>query len=65
MARVGARTHLDEDQGAVAIAQDQIDFAAARTRPAHDSIIARHQPQAGALQVGQRLVLGRAAASLA
>jgi hypothetical protein len=65
MARIGPRTHFDEDQRAVAVAHDEVDFTAARARPARDSIIARHQRQAGALQVGERPILGRAAAGLA
>lgn len=49
-----AHPHLDEDQRAVALVQDQVDLAAARPRAARDSIIALDQPQAGALQMGQR-----------
>ena len=52
--RGGAHAHLDEHQRAVALAQDQVDLAAARPRAARDSIIALDQPQAGALQMGQR-----------
>ena len=40
VARVAARPHLDEHQRAVAIAQDQVDLAAARARAARDPIIA-------------------------
>jgi len=65
MPRVGARAHLDEDQRAVATAHDQVDFAAARVGPTRDPIIARHQHQPGAPQVGQCRVLGRATAGLA
>ena len=64
MARVGTRAHLDEHQRAVALAQDQVDLAAARVRPARDPIIALDQRQALALQVRQRARLGRVAALL-
>ena len=61
MARAGASAHFAEHQGAVCVAQDQIDLAAARARAAGDPIIAPHQGQAALLQPGQRQVLGRRA----
>ena len=63
MRGAGARAHLDEDQRAVALAQDQVDLAAARVRAAGDPIIALHQREALALQVGQRQRLGLVARS--
>jgi hypothetical protein len=51
MAASRARAHLDEHQRAVAVAQDQVDLAAARPGPARDPIIALHQHQARALQM--------------
>ena len=52
---VGAPAHLDEDQRAVGVAQDQVDFTpAAPGRP----IIAHQQPQARALQMLQGAVFG-------
>jgi hypothetical protein len=60
-----ARAHLDEDQRAVAVAQDQVDLAAARRGPARDPIIALHQPQAARLQPGPGRGLGRVAELLA
>ena len=58
VAGIAPRPHLDEDQGAVAIAQDQVDLAAARARAAGDPIIAPHQRQAVGRQVRQRPRLG-------
>ena len=49
--RLGARAHLDEDQRAVAIAQDQVDLRAARMGAARDPIIALHEREALALQI--------------
>jgi hypothetical protein len=46
VAPVRTRTHFHEDQRAVAVAQDQVDLAAARPGPARDPIIARHERQA-------------------
>lgn len=51
----GAPAHLDEHQRAIAIAHHQVDFAAAAAR---SPIIARYEPQAGRLQVGERAVFG-------
>jgi hypothetical protein len=56
--RVDARAHLDEHQRAIAVAQDQVDLAAAA--PGFDNAL--DQAQARALQVRQRLVLGGRAA---
>ena len=58
VAGTGARAHLDEDQRAVALAQDQVDFGAARMRAERDPIIALHEHEALALQIGQRARLG-------
>ena len=53
--RARALSHLDEDQRAVPLAHDQVDFAAAAAgRP----IIARYEPQPRRLQVGKGAVLG-------
>jgi 16S rRNA (cytidine1402-2'-O)-methyltransferase len=61
----GARSHLDEDERAVTLAQDQIDLAAARMRAAGDSIIAPHEHEAAGTQKRQRLLLGGIAGGLA
>ena len=56
--RVAALPHLDEDERAVAVAQDQVDLAAVPARAGGDPIIARQQRQAVALQMGQGPFLG-------
>ena len=61
---VGARTHFDEHQSAVAVADDQVDLAAARMRPACDSIIARDQFEARPFEVIEGTLLGRVTESL-
>ncbi len=53
--RAGPPPDLDEHQGAIALTQHQVDFAAA---PARRPIIAGHQPQARGLEVRERQVLG-------
>ena len=58
-AAVAPRAHLDEHQRAVALAQDQVDFAAARARPARDPIIAPHQRQPVTHQMREGARLGR------
>lgn len=50
-----ACTHLDEHQGAIGIAKNQVDFTATATRR---PIIALKQTQAGSLQVIQGQILG-------
>ena len=61
MAGIGARTHFNEDQGTVALAQDQVDLAAAGVGPARDPIIALDQHHPLAQQMGKRLRLCRLA----
>lgn len=50
---VSARAYFDEHDSAVTLTQDQVDFPAARPRPARDPIIAAQQGQAVALQMLQ------------
>lgn len=60
--RAAPRPDLDEHERAVGVAQNQVDFAAARARPGRDPIIALHQRQAVTQQVRKGLCLGRVAA---
>jgi hypothetical protein len=53
-----AAAHLDEDQGGIALAQYEVDLAAATARR---PIIALDQAQAGRQQVGQCRILGQLA----
>ena len=53
--RAGTAPDLDEHQRAVALAHHQVDFAATAAR---GSIIARYEPQARRLEVGEGAVLG-------
>jgi len=62
MRSVAARADLDEHQGAVGVAQNQIDLAAARARPCRDPIIALHQQQAMTQQVREGFGLRHVAA---
>jgi len=59
---VGPGAHLDEDEGAVAVAQDQVDLAGMPAGAGGDSIIPLQKAQAGALRVDERGILGRRAA---
>ena len=61
MADIGSRTHFNKDQGTVALAQDQVDLAAAGIGPARDPIIALDQHHPLAQQMGKRLRLCRLA----
>ena len=54
------RPDLDEHQRAVAVAQDQVDFAAASARTARDPIIALDRDEPVRHQVGERSPLGLA-----
>jgi hypothetical protein len=58
MAGAAARAHLDEDQRAVAVAQDQVELGYARMRTTGHPIIALRQDEPLALHVGQRHRLG-------
>jgi hypothetical protein len=51
MRGIAAGAHLDEDQGAVVLAQDQVDLAATRMMSGGDPIIALDQLQALLLQI--------------
>ena len=51
----GTPAHLDEHQRPVAVPHHQVDFAAASSG---GPIIARYEPQAGRLEMGERAVLG-------
>ncbi len=64
LAAAAPPSHLDEDERAVALAQDQVDLATPGMRAGGDSIIALHQFQAGAQQVRERAVLPLLAAGL-
>ena len=64
MCRIAARPDLDEHERAVEVAQNQVDFAAARARPRGDTIIALHQKQPLTQKVCEGLRLGRVAALL-
>ena len=61
---VAAPAHLDEDERSVALAHDEVDFAAARARAARDPIIAPHQHQPGRLEMGERARFGGVAERL-
>ena len=61
---VGAHAHFDEDQGAVAVAQNQVDLAPARIRSTRDPIIALDQRQPVLLQMCERTGFGGIAADL-
>ncbi len=54
MPRARSGAHFDENQCAVALAHDQIDFAAAGTRAGGNPIIALNQRQAVLQQMLQR-----------
>ena len=64
VAGVGPRPDLDEHQRAVAVAQDQVDLAAARARSARHPIIALDRDEPVRHQVGERSPLGIVASSL-
>ena len=57
-AGVGPLAHLDKDQGAPGLAQDQVDLAAA---PPRRPIIARDEAQPGGAQMRQGAVFSRIA----
>lgn len=62
MAHAAALAHLDEHQGAIARAHDQVNFSAT---PPRRPIIALQQAQTGLLQMAQCQVLCRIASLLA
>ena len=64
MRGVGAHAHFDEDHRAIAVAQNQIDLAAARMRATRDPIIALDQRQPVLLQMRERTGFGGIAADL-